>query len=71
MTATTPTPVKPSSAFAPKGNPWAPTLSGVGLVARIEMLRRQSPPTQWDTISRDWNEAAREAMKLIRQECPR
>lgn len=38
---------------------------------RIEMLRRQSPPTQWDTISRDWNEAAREAMKLIRQECPR
>ena len=35
---------------------------------RIETLRRQSPPAQWDTISRQWNEAAREAMKLIRQE---
>jgi len=38
---------------------------------RIEALRRQSLPTQWDAISRDWNEAAREAMKLIRQESPR
>ena len=35
---------------------------------RIELLRRQSPPAQRDTISRDWNEAARAAMKLARQE---
>jgi hypothetical protein len=35
---------------------------------RIEWLRTQALPEQRDTISRDWNEAARAAMKLARQE---
>lgn len=41
MTATAPAPIKPAASYAPKGNPWLPTWSGVGLVARIEMLRRR------------------------------
>jgi hypothetical protein len=35
---------------------------------RIELLRSQAAPVQRDAISRDWNEAARAAMKLARQE---
>ena len=35
---------------------------------RIESLRQQAEPTQRDAISREWNEAARAAMKLVRQE---
>lgn len=35
---------------------------------RIERLRAQAAPEQRDAISRDWNEAARAAMKLVRQE---
>lgn len=35
---------------------------------RIERLRTRSPAAQWDTINRDWNEAARAAMKLVRQD---
>jgi hypothetical protein len=35
---------------------------------RIELLRTQAPPEQRDAISREWNEAARAAMKLARQE---
>ena len=35
---------------------------------RIELLRRQAPPAERDAISREWNEAARAAMKLVRQE---
>ncbi|NYI42528.1 ABC transporter permease [Demequina lutea] len=31
----------PAKLDVPKGNPWLPTWSGVGLVARIEMLRRR------------------------------
>ncbi|WP_310463298.1 tubulin-like doman-containing protein [Sphaerotilus sp.] len=35
---------------------------------RIELLRSQAQPEQRDTISREWNDAARAAMKLARQE---
>lgn len=35
---------------------------------RIDLLRNQAPPEQRDTVSREWNEAARAAMKLARQE---
>jgi hypothetical protein len=35
---------------------------------RIERLRAQAAPEQRDAISREWNEAARAAMKLVRQE---
>jgi hypothetical protein len=35
---------------------------------RIERLRSEAPPEQRDAISREWNEAARAAMKLARQE---
>ncbi|MEY2874776.1 MAG: hypothetical protein RLZZ373_2147 [Pseudomonadota bacterium] len=35
---------------------------------RIELLRTQAPPELRDAISREWNEAARSAMKLARQE---
>lgn len=35
---------------------------------RIELLRSQAAPVERDAISRDWNEAARAAMKLARQE---
>lgn len=35
---------------------------------RIDQLRNQAPPEQRDTVSREWNEAARAAMKLARQE---
>lgn len=35
---------------------------------RIELLRSQAPAEQRDVISREWNEAARAAMKLVRQE---
>jgi len=35
---------------------------------RIDLLRHQAPPEQRDTVSREWNEAARAAMKLARQE---
>jgi hypothetical protein len=38
---------------------------------RIDLLRTQSPPGQWDTINREWNEAARAAMRLVRQESAR
>ena len=38
------------------------------LVQDIELLRSQAAPVQRDAISRDWNEAARAAMKLARQE---
>ncbi len=46
-TTTSPTPGAPNKTSAAraglprKGNPWMPTWSGVGLVARIEMLRRR------------------------------
>lgn len=39
--STAPTAVKPATPAVPKGNPWLPTWSGIGLVARIEMLRRR------------------------------
>ncbi|MEX8495132.1 hypothetical protein, partial [Sphaerotilus sp.] len=35
---------------------------------RIDLLRNQAPPEQRDAVSREWNEAARAAMKLARQE---
>jgi len=35
---------------------------------RIDLLRHQARPEQRDTVSREWNEAARAAMKLARQE---
>jgi hypothetical protein len=38
---------------------------------RIDVLRTQSPPEHWDTINREWNEAARAAMRLVRQETAR
>lgn len=38
---------------------------------RIDVLRTQSPPGHWDTINREWNEAARAAMRLVRQEAVR
>lgn len=41
MTTTATAPTAPPRADAPRGNPWLPTWSGVGLVARIEMLRRR------------------------------
>lgn len=38
---------------------------------RIDVLRTQSPSEHWDTINREWNEAARAAMRLVRQESAR
>lgn len=48
MTTTeTPTASPASSITAPRGNPWLPTLSGVWLVTRIELLRRRPSPKGW------------------------
>lgn len=41
MTTTAQAPAAPAATRPPQGNPWRPTWSGVGLVARIEMLRRR------------------------------
>ena len=35
---------------------------------RIDLMRAETPPGQRDGISREWNEAARAAMKLVRQD---
>ncbi len=41
MTTTATAPAPARADHAPAGNPWLPTWGGVGLVARIEMLRRR------------------------------
>ena len=48
--------------------PQAQTALRDSMRQRIELLRSQAQPAQRDAISRDWNEAARAAMKLARQE---
>jgi ABC-type transport system involved in multi-copper enzyme maturation permease subunit len=41
MTTTATAPARPTQPSPPNGNPWRPTWGGVGLVARIEILRRR------------------------------